>query len=152
MDGGPRKQAIAALGRMERLRARLFPEDSPPADQERDFLAEQCTTLGREHDSLRAKLERAKDLIYRYIDPASVKPEHEAILSELSADAPAPQQISDDMREAMAEAEKALEPFAGLRVARFMTDGYRYDYRLDVAWIRRASAALAKLRSIRNDT
>jgi len=56
------------------------------------------------------------------------------------------------LREALAEDEKALEPFAGLQVARFMTDGCRYDYRLDAAWIRRAKAALAKLRSTYDDT
>jgi hypothetical protein len=33
---------------------------------------------------------------------------------------------------------EALKPFAKLRVGRFMTDGLRYDYRIDAAWLRRA--------------
>ncbi len=70
-DGNyPDEVAVAALAALDRLQARiveleqrLFPEDCPPADQERDHLAEQCATLGRENDSLRAKLERAKEAL-----------------------------------------------------------------------------------------
>ena len=49
--------------RIAELEKRLFPEDCPPADQERDFLAEQCVTLGKENASLRAKLERANEAL-----------------------------------------------------------------------------------------
>jgi DNA repair exonuclease SbcCD ATPase subunit len=101
------KQCEAKDAEIERLKARLFPPDCPPADQERDHLAEQCATLGKENASfstenerLRAKLERAKE---------------------------------------------ALEPFGKLRVGRFETDGLRYDYRLDAAWVRRAHAVHAEL-------
>lgn len=41
------------------------------------------------------------------------------------------------------EMREALKPIAGLRVGRFMTDGCRYDFRIDAAWIRCAIAALA---------
>lgn len=52
------------------------------------------------------------------------------------------------LRERNAELEKALKPFGGLRVGRFMTDGLKYDFRLDVAWIREANAALASSESV----
>lgn len=42
---------------------------------------------------------------------------------------------------ALRTAAEALAPFAKLRVSRFMTDGLRYDYRLDSSWLRRARTA-----------
>lgn len=36
----------------------------------------------------------------------------------------------------------ALEPFAKLRVTRFMTDGLKYEFRIDAADLRRANAVL----------
>jgi DNA repair exonuclease SbcCD ATPase subunit len=64
------KQCEAKDAEIARLKARLFPLDCPPADQERDHLAEQCATLGKENASfstenerLRAKLDRAKEAL-----------------------------------------------------------------------------------------
>jgi chromosome segregation ATPase len=43
----------------------------------------------------------------------------------------------------LAVMREALKPFvANLHVARFMTDGCRYEYRIDAAWLRKARAAL----------
>ena len=42
----------------------------------------------------------------------------------------------------------ALEPFAELRLNRFMSDYLKYDYRIDAAYIRRANEALPKLRAL----
>ena len=105
---------VAEVERLEkeiaRLRARLFPDDCPPADQERDHLAGQCETLGRENESLRAKLDRAKEVLevnmwwvrgaldcktWGWDGDQRESAEHcyskgQAVLSELSADAPAP--------------------------------------------------------------
>ena len=60
-SGFPSVKEVVAfyVAEVERLRARLFPDDCPPADQERDLLASQCATLGRENDSLRANFDRA---------------------------------------------------------------------------------------------
>ena len=45
----------------------------------------------------------------------------------------------------LAKAVEALRPFSALRVTRLMTDGCKYDFRVDAAWIRRARATLAEL-------
>jgi hypothetical protein len=37
---------------------------------------------------------------------------------------------------------EALEPFANLRVSRFMTDGLKYEFRIDAGDLRRANAVL----------
>lgn len=42
------------------------------------------------------------------------------------------------LRAELAATKEALKPFANLRVTRFMTDGLRYDFRVDAAWIRKA--------------
>ena len=39
-----------------------------------------------------------------------------------------------------------LEPFANLLIGRFMTDGIRYNYRVDVAWLRAARALVEKMK------
>jgi hypothetical protein len=41
--------------------------------------------------------------------------------------------------------KEALEPFAKLRVTRFMGNGLRYEFRVDAAWVRAAASALASL-------
>jgi chromosome segregation ATPase len=73
-----REQCEAKDAEIARLKARLFPPDCPPADQERDHLAEQCATLGKENASfstenerLRAKLDRAKEAFGPLIKAAS---------------------------------------------------------------------------------
>jgi hypothetical protein len=43
-----------------------------------------------------------------------------------------------------AKLREALEPFANLRVTRFMTDGLKYGFRVDAADMRRARTALAE--------
>ena len=48
------------------------------------------------------------------------------------------------VRAQLAVAREALEPFAQLRATRFMTNGLRYEFRIDAAWIRKARAALAQ--------
>jgi hypothetical protein len=52
--GPPESDMIGELtAEIERLKARLQPDpESPPVDQERDHLAEQCTTLLREIERL----------------------------------------------------------------------------------------------------
>lgn len=44
----------------------------------------------------------------------------------------------DRLRSELAAAREALKPFADLRVTRFMTDGLRYNFLVDAAWIRKA--------------
>lgn len=120
-----------------------------------------------EHASLRAKLEKAAEAIKLLLatpeiaecDPRDKDEETHvaerkgrAILSELSADAPAqPPQISDEVREAMVEAEKALELYACPEKAKdrlgapiCVPDFYN---ELDFGDVARAS--LAKLRSVK---
>jgi len=45
-----------------------------------------------------------------------------------------------------AEALSVIEPFAELRVNRYMTYGLRYDYRIDPRWLHCASALVEKLK------
>jgi hypothetical protein len=45
----------------------------------------------------------------------------------------------------LAMAVEALRPFTTLRATRLMTDGCKYDFRVDAGWIRRARAALTEL-------
>lgn len=62
-EGAAKQPSLCDLvGPAEALRKRnaelekwLFPEDCPPADQERDHLAEQCATLGKENDALQSQ-------------------------------------------------------------------------------------------------
>lgn len=57
--------------------------------------------------------------------------------------APYPKWCADELDRLRAENKvlrDALKPFANLRTTRFMTDGIRYDFRVDAAWIRKARA------------
>jgi hypothetical protein len=51
-------------------------------------------------------------------------------------------EVADALRAERDALREALKPFADLHANRFMTDGLRYEFRVDVAWIRKARAAL----------
>ena len=66
-------------------------------------------------------------------------------LSKAVASAEASDAEAAMLRAKLEKAKEGLEPFAELRVGRFMVDGCHYNYRLDAAWLRRARAVLAEL-------
>ena len=100
-----------------------------------------------------ARMRRAKEVALR-LELAAMTQDRDDARREL-ADAPDPADARlaaleiGSLKEALAEAEvekerlrEALAPFASLRVARLMTSGLKYDFRIDAGDIRKAIAAL----------
>jgi hypothetical protein len=153
----PNKEVVAFyVAEVERLEGELS-EMSALADArctEKEFVED-------ENADLRAKLKRAAPIIAAYVVQNPKWTHHErgeqdpmgahALLSELSADSPTRQtQTSDDVRDAMVEAKKALELYAYPEKAKDRLGGPVCvpDFYSELDFGDVARAALAKLRSI----
>ncbi len=173
MRGTPvQTEAIAALGRLQariaELEQRLFPKDCPPADQERDHLAEQCVTLGRENVNLQAiivELEKERDE-RPWIEKQSGKIMREMSIENQGMHWEVQEQTKrriiaeserDSLRAKLERAKEALEPFKTFLDANEQTwadydttavstgEGRTHDVWLTFGHIRRARAVLAEL-------
>jgi len=148
------------------------PAHVPPEAREIVKKVRRIVFSGPFHDRLKLAMsaDEAAALIQSAIDKARAEANNErdefgALFVQMRARAEAAERERDDYKDAAAseadrvneltrdfaalraKAEKlaeALEPFAVLRAMRLMTNGIRYDFRIDVTHVRRAQAVLAE--------